>query len=326
MAYFIEATPPSTPSAELRVNLEELEKLLLKPNGMTIERILILLDKAWLQMRDLHDRGVDLKAEEGLWSGFEIRLRKGAGEFVQAARAHSGLASLRRNCAQTDGFWWHLDDIYRAHNRRSLFRTLRWLGTAGGLVLGVWIVMTYVIPPDETAVLLSEITHDLEQAVSIRDFTAARAIVEDGLLRTDDATELLLWASMIAEREGDGEAAAAYRTAAFKSDIPPAQLWVSLGNHRMRAGDLEGAACAALTALEWEEAYAQAYFLLGGVAEMSGDIDRALEYFDKTYDLAVQSQPQLAVMARVRMGYMMQSPGPLTPAEGRGEERGPLCT
>ncbi len=317
---------PLPPAPLLSCGLEELEKLLVKPNDKNIERTLPLLDKACLQMAALRAQGVDLKAEAGLWSGFQIRLRTGAGEFVRAARAHGGFVSLRQHHAQTDGLWWHLDDVYQAQKRRSLFRALRWLSAIGGLVLAVWIVVTYVFPPNETAVLLSEITTDLEQTVSTQDFTAARTIVEDGLIRTHQALELLLWATVIAELAGDWEAAEMYRSAVFENDdVSPASLWVALGQNRMQVGNLDDAECAALAALELEETNAQAHFLIAGLAELRGQIDRANEYFNKTYDLAVLSQPALAVIARVRMGYMMQSPGSLTPAEATEQAHELIC-
>lgn len=324
MAHSIETSPPSSPGAELRADLQELEKLLIKVNGRTIERTLKLLDKAYLQMAAMRDQGVDLKAEEGLWSGFEVRLQEAAGEFVRAARAHGGLATLRQHHAQTDGLWWHVDDVYRAQNRHSLFKALRWTGIVGGLVLAVWIVLTYVIPPDETTVLLTDITYNLEKSIDVRDFATSRQVVEDGLARTGNAVELLLWASVIAEQEGDPETAAAYLAEALDSDVPRARLWVSLGNNRLRAGDIEGAECAALTALDLEEENAQAHFLIASIAEMLGEIDRAIEYFNKTYDLAEQRQPQLAVIARVRMGNMLQSPGSLSGTEAE-EDRELNC-
>ncbi len=315
MAHSIETSPPSSPGAELRADLAELEKLLVKVNGTTVERTLKLLDKACLQMAALRKQGVDLKAEEGLWAGFEVRLQEAAGEFVRAARAQGSLATLRQQHARTDGLWWHLDELYQAQMRRSLFKGLRWVGVIGGLVLAIWIVLTYVIPPDETVVLLTDITYNLEKAIDVRDFATGREIVEDGLARTDNAVELLVWASVIAEQEKDEETAAAYWEEALATDVPPAQLWVTLGNNRLRAGDLDGAECAALSTLELDDSNAQAHFLIAGIAEMLGEIDRAIEYFNMTYDLAERGQPQLAVIARVRMGNMMQSPGSLASSE-----------
>ncbi len=312
MAHSIERTPPSSPGAELRADLEELEKLLVKVNDMTIERTLMLLDKAYVQMRTLRDQGVDLKAEEGLWLGFEIRLQESAGEFVRIARSRGGLDRLRRDLAQTDGLWWHIDNVYRAQIRHSLFKVMRWLGIIGGLVLTGWIMLRYVIPVDESTVQLTSIIYDVERAIDARDFVASRAIVEEGLERTDDAAELLLWGSVIAEQEGDLEKAQDYQVQAFKTDVPPVRLWITLGTNRLRAGALDSAECAALTALEMEETNAQAHFLIASIAETLGDYDKAVAYFNKTYDLAEQHQPQLAVIARVRMGNMMQSPGLLT--------------
>jgi Flp pilus assembly protein TadD len=82
-----------------------------------------------------------------------------------------------------------------------------------------------------------------------------------------------------------------------------------LGNNRMRVGDVEGAFEAAEQAQALNPDEPQVYFLLGSIAEIQGDLPTAISYFDQTFQLAEGSNPQLAVIARVRMGQLMQNPG-----------------
>lgn len=316
MAHSID-TRARSPAADLRADLEELDKLLVKVNAQTVLRTLELLDRAHGQMEMLRQAGVDLKAEEGLWSGFEVKLRQTAGEFVRAAKPLGGFGRLRSAHADSSGFWWHLDDIHSGHIRQQLFKGLRWLGMVAGAVLLVWVLLTYIIPPDETTVLLTDITYDLEEVIDLGDFAQARTLAVAGLERTDRATELLLWAGVIEEQLGETAVAQAYFDEAFAQPaVPPEQVWVTIGNNRMRVGDLTGAECAAQAVLGLDAENAQAHFLIAGVAEAQGDMARALEYFTLTSDLAFRSQPQLAVIARVRMGYLMQSPGQVTAPGG----------
>lgn len=297
-------------AAKLRDQLNELEKLLVKVNSQTVERTLQLLDSAWLLKEDLRERGVDLKAEDGQWAGFEFRLSETAGEIVKAANAHGGMARLRPSLAQTDGFWWTLDELHAAQTRRTLFRWLRLAGGIAVLGIAVWVLVTYVFPPDPNAVLITDIGYDIEKAVDIRDWDTAWTVVQAGLESSGNATEVLLWAAVIAERRDNPEQAADYVAEALSDpDIPPYNIWVTLGTNRLRAGDPDGAECAAYAALETDPENAQAHFLIASVAEAMGDAQRAVDYFNKTYDLAADGQPQLQVIARVRLGYLMQSPG-----------------
>ena len=303
-------TASLTAAAELRDQLNELEKLLVKVNPRTVERTLQLLDSCWLLKEELRERGVDLKAEDGQWAGFEFRLREIAGQIVKAANAHGGLAQLRRSMAKTDGFWWTLDELHAAQTRRTLFRWLRLAGGFAVLGIAVWVLVTYVFPPDPNAVLITDIGYDIEKAVDVRDWDTARTVVQAGLESSGNATEVLLWAAVIEERLDNREQAAEYVEEALADpDIPPHNIWVTLGTNRLRAGDNDGAECAAMSALSTNPDNAQAHFLIASVAEAMGDAQRAVDYFNKTYDLAANGQPQLQVIARVRLGYLMQSPG-----------------
>ena len=48
--------------------------------------------------------------------------------------------------------------------------------------------------------------------------------------------------------------------------------------------------------------------MLGTVSEMEGDTGAAIELFEKTFELALDSNTELAVVARVRMGTLLQQP------------------
>ena len=47
---------------------------------------------------------------------------------------------------------------------------------------------------------------------------------------------------------------------------------------------------------------------MGTVAEVRGDTGAAIELFEKTFQLAADSNTQLAAVARIRMGTLLQRP------------------
>ena len=82
--------------------------------------------------------------------------------------------------------------------------------------------------------------------------------------------------------------------------------WWTLGMVRLAIGDLEEACTAGNEALALDPSDPQGYFLLGTVAEVRGDTGAAIDFFEKTFQLAADSNTQLAAVARIRMGTLLQ--------------------
>ncbi len=308
MAHFIESHS-SSPLAQLRQDLAEVEKLLVKVNSGHVVRALELLDLCSEAMYQLRQQGVDLKGEEGLWAGFEHKLHESAGQFVKASKPHGGLASLRASHSGSTGFWWHLDDTFRSQNRRQVNNVLRWGGLVAGVIAAIYILLTYVFPPDEITVLVTSVVYDLESLVEAQDYNSALKLIEENLDAAKRSEELLIWAGILEEQLGNTEATIGYFDEAFGNpDLPPVRVWATIGTDRLRIGDFEGAECSAQAALELEPEFPQGHFLIASVAEATGNFARAVEYFNLTADYAYEKEPQMAVIARVRLGYLMQSP------------------
>ena len=88
-----------------------------------------------------------------------------------------------------------------------------------------------------------------------------------------------------------------------------------MGSAYLTVGELEKARNIGEDATRLYPLDPQGYFLLGTVSEMEGDTGAALELFEKTFELALDSNPQLAVIARVRMGTLLQRPVNMFPAD-----------
>lgn len=319
MAHSIESSS-SSPVAQLRQDLAELEKLLVKVNSGHVLRTLELLDLCSEAMQKLRQEGVDLKGEEGLWAGFEVKLQITAGQFVKATKPHGGLSALRTSHSASTGFWWHLDDAYRAQNRRQLNKGLRWVAIIGGIVAAIYIALTYVFPPDETTVFVTSVVYELEALVDAQEYQAALDLIEENLDEALRSVELVIWAGILEEKLGNPEQAVSYFSEVFESpDLPEERVWATIGTNRLRIGDLEGAECSGLAALEIDPEFPHGNFLIASVAEATGNPGRAVEYFNLTADYAFEKEPQMAVIARVRLGYLMQSPAILG-AEGETSE------
>ncbi|HMN27246.1 MAG TPA: tetratricopeptide repeat protein, partial [Caldilineaceae bacterium] len=164
------------------------------------------------------------------------------------------------------------------------------------------------------AVLLVNANADIEQLASEHKWAEAMQAVERAQQQLPNEPELLVWETVLAEQLGDTKRAEAALERARQS-LPGQEvaLWTMIGNQRLTIGNVEGAEAAAHEALRLAPDDPQANFLLGSVAEAKGDIPTAIDQFNRVFDLAEQSNPQLAVIARVRMGNLMQQVQPFPP-------------
>jgi tetratricopeptide (TPR) repeat protein len=162
--------------------------------------------------------------------------------------------------------------------------------------------------------MMVDTTNSLDRLIAEQKWQEGLDLVHSARAQYPENVELIVWEAVLNERLGNSEAAAAALAEAQQAaPDQPIQVLIYLGTNRQRVGDLEGAKAAGDQALKLDPNEPQAYFLLGSVAESQGDIGTAINYFDQTSTLAEGKNPQLAVIARVRMGQLMQNPGSISP-------------
>ena len=219
-------------------------------------------------------------------------------------------SSCAKPIPPAQGLWWHLDDVVAAARRRFIRRLGMTVGTVAVLLAIVWALFTFVIPADPDSVLTSETDTTLRQLAFEGRWEEALAVIEETkpqLTRPD--VELLIWEAVIRDKLGQNERVQEVLTEA-KALVPADRqvaYWWMLGTTRLAVGDLEEARIAGNEALALDPRDPQGYFLLGTVAEVEGDTGAAIDLFEKTYQLAIDGNDQLAVIARLRMGTLLQA-------------------
>lgn len=313
MAHAIE-TRTNNPATALRENLAEAERLIVNVNPDNVERLLALLDELDEQFETLALDQVDLRGEEGRWEGLQSRLVRRPAPIVAAGRKAGGWDGLRLRHAPAANFWWRLDQMLASRRLRFIARSL-----GAAIVIVILVALTIwgvdkLFPPDPDALLLMDANTQIDQRLRSQDWQGALDAVESARATLPDDPELLSWEVALAEQMGDsGRAQMALTRLQQVLAERPAEIWLSVGERRLAVGDLDGAEEAAHKAETLDPDNPQVYFLLANVAELRGDYAIALDLFDKTYTLAEQSDPQLAAIARIRMGNLMQ----------RGPQQGP---
>jgi len=311
MAYSIE-TRTNNPASQLRDELDLLERQIVNIQPGDGEDFLLRLDRTQELFNDLTELGVDLRPEEGRWQGILSRLSSKPNPIVRAVGSRQ-FSKLREKHPPAQGQWWYLDQFVMQRTRKAITRFVITLAAIiGSIALLLWGVNTF-FPPDPTTVAIVEISSNVDQYVMEQDWESALAELDEAVTRIPDEPELLMRKSVIETQVGNDEDAAdtLAKAEALVAD-KPALFWSQMGTFYLQVADLENAKLAGANALEYNPDEAQAYFLLAGVAEVEGDSNQAIDFFEKTFELAEADNPQLAVIAKVRMGQLLQSVNPFS--------------
>lgn len=299
MAHFIPAQY-STPADALRSLLDTLERLAVKPTSDSVEELLVTLDKAEAELDLLEENGVDVRSERVRWENLLRRIDSRPQLIASAAHGlPGGMDALRARHAPADSFWWNADKERANRQRRQLTRTLVGLIAVAVVAVGAYWLFVRLFPPDPVAVAYVQASADIERFVDAGDWQAALGSAENAI-RDNKDPDLVLFAAAVAEKAGEEARAEELREEARTLlSNNPLLYWIGLGNRRLRVYNAEGAEEAAQEALALAPDDAEVALLLGRVALENGDRATALSEFDRAYTLAVDTQPQLAVSARV---------------------------
>jgi hypothetical protein len=300
------------PVVQLRDDLSEAERLAPQLNGENVERFLLLLDQIEELFTVIEGSGMDLRPERTRQIALHSRLERLPGQVVSAAARAGGLKRLRAEHPPAEHFWWHLDQLV-AERRWQTGRSL--LITVGSIVLVLGLLYYAVetfFPPDPDVLLVSGATGSLHELAMEGEWEEALLLIEvtKAQMTRPDA-ELLIWEGVVREQLGmDAESELALAEAReLVGEENEALFWVNLGNVRLMATDVAGAEAAAAQALAIAPEEPQVYFLLANVAESQGNMIEAIENYERTFELAADTNPQLAVISRVRLGTLLQSVG-----------------
>ena len=314
MAYSVREERQSL-ATSLREDLAEAERMIVQVRRDSVESFLLLLDRIEDRFTQLESSGLDLRPELTRWVSLQSKLQHEARRIIRVLNAAGGLEQMRLANPPAQALWWHLDAVVAEARRRLLRRLGITVTTIVAVLAIVWALLTFVFPPDPNTVVASEAISTLQQMAFEGRWEEALAVIEDAKLQlTQPDAELLIWEGVISDKLGQFDRSQE-ALAEAKELVPSGQLvsyWWTLGSVWLSVGDVENARNAGNEALALDATDPQGYFLLGSVAEAEGNTPCAIDLFDKTFELAADGNPQLAVIARVRMGNLLQRPANLS--------------
>ncbi len=293
----------------LREALGQAERQFLHLDGTNIKTFLVLLDQIEQMFVELGPDESALRAEAGRWVSLRNRIDATPQLLVAAAAKAGGLAKLRAQQPPATGSWWHLDTAVAQRRTQMLKRAGLTIAAVVVVVgLALWGINAFT-PAAGSPVT---VTAQIEQLVTDQKLPDALVAVDKARQTLPNDPDLLVWDAVLNEQLGNAaQAKTSLAQAQQKFVGKPAAFWTLVGNHRQQVGNLPGAEQAGQQALALAPQDANVTFLLGSVAEARGDTVQAASFFSQTVALAGDGNAQLGVIAKMRMGNLMQRVEPL---------------
>jgi len=254
-------------------------------------RFLTLLDHIHALAAQCTQAGLDIASEQVRIVALNARALRDANRFMQAY----GDTPI----PATSYFGPQLRDLAlqrQKNRRRSIITTIAILLT----VIGIIAVVVWTTPesPNTTLILNAVISGDHAKALQVAQAQARQ-------FPTD--SETLVWLSVLSAHQGDANAAqTAWHTAQINTETPESLIYLR-GNDLLLVGQYDQASADAQTLQANPSTRPEGLFLAAGVAEAQGDVKTAIELMRQTADAAeAAGRGEFAVMARIRMGGLMQ--------------------
>jgi len=258
--------------------------------------------------------GVDLKPERTRLETLENVIRSRISLAVRRAGASRLELERERVNPTTDEWWWHLDLIVAAQRRRRLRRLATYGLAAAAVLLIATLAYNMFLAPSPEEQALAQTVSDGENYLMTGDLEAARKEFEAAVALSPDDASNHMYLAVVLEALGEIDEAAEHFAQARDLSESEASYHanLSLVYYRMAAtGDNEAALARAEeeanAAIAADPNSALAHFALASAYDVKGETAKAIEEFETASNLS--SEASLTVMARMRMGMLMQSAG-----------------
>ena len=299
---------------DLREDVREAEIAVAVLNGSTTPdatlELLRLLDRIALQVDQLQERGVDLRAEEGRIEALHNTLVE-KGRLVLSSLAVLGGIKVQRTQAEVDEerWWWFLDQILSEQRAQRLRRKL-WMfgGIAAALAILSTLYMLF-LRPDEATRLQFRYVGQAEGLIEEGEFKAALEQYKLALDVAPDDAEVNLMVGLMYEAIDRPEQAEPFLLRAQELYGSPAAYLATKSQRYLMIGWVEESEAAALQGIDEDDQYAPGFCSLGSAYEAQERVSEAIVALQQCADLArAQGQDELYVIAASRLAMLMQMP------------------
>jgi tetratricopeptide (TPR) repeat protein len=258
-------------------------------------------------LHELQGPEFDTRGEESRAEALRERLARAAGRVVRQVGSRGSAGQL------TDSPTWRMLREAAAAQHRQWRR--RFLGIGAGIAI-VAILLVVVLPRVFPAPPHADI-EAISRPARAGDIGSALATAQAEQARVPNDPAVALWIGALQQRRGDQAAAQQAWEAARRLYGDDSTFHMERGIVWLQLGDLAAAEADARALIAQPGSAAEGYYLLSQVEEERGQISAAIAALQQAAQLAEQEgNAQLTVLARTRLGYLMQQPLlPPTPAQ-----------
>lgn len=298
-----------TPADELRGLLSRSEERVVTPGG--VERVRELF--GWLdQIADLwpilESSGVDLRAERVRWDSLQGAVRQRAPRLLREWQGPQSLVEARQSVRpEQSHWWWWIDQAVSQDRQRRLIKGLAITAAVVGVVALGAFLLAKLFPVDPKVRETYRLQTEAEAALMNGDLPKAGEFLRQAVAISPEDVTLQIAQGAVAETLGDQKIAEeAWAQARSLLSGDEARFLTLRGRSYLQVNQPQKAIEDELAALAIDPNSALAYFALGGGYEMTDQMQQALDAYTKASELATDSDPQLTVLAKTRMGALMQ--------------------
>lgn len=290
---------------DLREMVEQYKKYLLNIDEFSkdILKILILRDEIEILSSRLEKRGTDLSVEKSRLDSLDQIIKdKAKPIFRSLTDSISPLPYREERKIPRSHWWWYLDELIR---KRKSLRIRRWAvrgGIAAGILAVTYVVMVKVLPKPHPATIYQEEGSKLYREGRIDE--AIQAYKESLKLNPEDGSTYLMLGVLYEDKKAIEKAAHYFKKgeSLYSRKI---DFYNARGMVYFQGGKLDKAAIDVKEALKVDPKNPLSRFLLGSIYEAEDRFAEAVTQYQIVSNMK-DAPAQLVVMARFKMGMMMQ--------------------
>lgn len=302
---------PLTRADELRHQLDELEAKIGRLGyglGREALTILPLFDAVSATMASFQAEGQSMRAEWARLETASAALRRKATVFLREVGGAGVLQDARRTQQLPPANWWWFLDRWVADKRRAQLRQLLMTaaGTVGVLLLLFALYQRFLAPDPATRARL-EHEQAAENLVLEGDLATALSEVDQALAIAPGDPSLLIFKGGLQQALGQKAAAEETFSQAEAAFGDREAFLLARGQMYLRLDQAQAALADAEAVVKLNPESASGFLLLGRANEWLENYQQAIAAYEQAANLAdAQGNSQIAVIARVNMGVLMQ--------------------
>jgi tetratricopeptide (TPR) repeat protein len=304
-----------TPADTLRELLTHCEDRIVNPAaGGGVPELFGWMDEIMVQWPELEAMGADLRAERIRWESLQAQILRRGPRLLRTLPARHSLSAMRQaKSPPQNHWWWWLDERLAQERKRQITRVV----AIGSAVVIIGVIATFVLsrlfPVDPAVREVHRLQSAIDQAlISGQDYAIVRDLAQQAVAIVPDDPDLRLLLG-VAYQVLDETALVEEQWAMARRLLEDEGAFLArrgrtyLMFNRSHEALQDEAAAVAL-----QPDSATAHFFLGMALEATGQTSEAVEAYTRAAELAGRDDPQLVVMARTRLGALLQQPAPQT--------------